>query len=136
MGSSSNGTSFPCKSKLKGEVVGLRPTIHVRNLPNRKKFNYNWHYTIGMSERPPEFLLLSKFNIYCAQEADENDKLLDQKHMMLEFASFSDGKEAVAKAANLLFAKYLTSNNSSEDQEGEIFTEPHMTEALRAVGLF
>ena len=89
-----------------------------------------------MSERPPEFLLLSKFNIYCTQEADENDKLLDHKNMMLEFVSFSDGKEAVAKAANLLFAKYLTSTNSSEDQEEEIFTEPRMTEALRAVGLF
>ena len=70
------------------------------------------------------------------QEAVENDKVLDQKHMMLEFASFSDGKEAVAKAANLLFVKSLTSKNSSGDQEDEIFTEPHMTEALRAVGLF
>ena len=70
------------------------------------------------------------------QEVDENDKLLNQKHMMLEFASFSDGKEAVAKAANLLFVKYLTSTNSGGDQEEEVFTELHMTEALRAVGLF
>jgi len=88
----------------------------------------------GVLKRSKEAILEKMSNATVFQEADENDKLLDQKHMMLEFASFSDGKEAVAKAANLLFAKYLTSNNSSEDQEGEIFTEPHMTEALRAVG--
>lgn len=70
------------------------------------------------------------------QEADERNKLLDQQHMTLEFASYSDGKEAVAKAANLLFAKYLKSANSSGDQEERIFTELHMTESLRAVGLF
>lgn len=80
--------------------------------------------------------ILTKFSIYCLQEADENDKLLDQKHMTLEFASYSDGKEAVAKAANLLFAKYLQSANSDGDPDERIFNEPHMTEALRAVGLF
>lgn len=79
---------------------------------------------------------INTFSVYYMQEADENDKLLDQKHMLLEFASYSDGKEAVAKAANLLFAKYITSANSGGDQEDRIFTEPHMTEALRAVGLF
>lgn len=79
---------------------------------------------------------INTFSVYYVQEGDENDKLLDQKHMSLEFASYSDGKEAVAKAANLLFTKYITSANSGGDQEERIFTEPHMTEALRAVGLF
>jgi hypothetical protein len=79
---------------------------------------------------------INTFSVYYVQEADENDKLLDQKHMSLEFASYSDGKGAVAKAANLLFTKYITSANSGGDQEHRIFTEAHMTEALRAVGLF
>lgn len=74
--------------------------------------------------------------IYWLQEAYENDRLLGQQNMTLEFASYSDGKEAVAKAANLLFAKYLQSANSGGDPEERIFNEPHMTEALRAVGLF
>jgi hypothetical protein len=141
MNSSSNGTSFPCKtrSKVEGEVVGSRPTICLcnfqlknKNRKQNKKNNCNWHYLSVRNDTR----VLTKFNIYYMQEAVENDKLLDQKHMMLEFASFSDGKEAVAKAANLLFVKSLTSKNSSGDQEDEIFTEPHMTEALRAVGLF
>lgn len=74
--------------------------------------------------------------IYWLQEAYENDRLLGQQNMTLEFASYSDGKEAVAKAANLLLAKYLQSANSGGDSEERIFNEPHMTEALRAVGLF
>ncbi|GMY17949.1 dehydrodolichyl diphosphate synthase complex subunit NUS1-like, partial [Fagus crenata] len=88
----------------------------------------------GVLKKSKEAILEKMNNAIVFQEAVENDKLLDQKHMMLEFASFSDGKEAVAKAANLLFVKSLTSKNSSGDQEDEIFTEPHMTEALRAVG--
>uniref|UniRef100_A0A2N9GAF0 ditrans,polycis-polyprenyl diphosphate synthase [(2E,6E)-farnesyldiphosphate specific] n=1 Tax=Fagus sylvatica TaxID=28930 RepID=A0A2N9GAF0_FAGSY len=90
--------------------------------------------TEGVLKKSKEAILEKMNNAIVFQEAVENDKLLDQKHMMLEFASFSDGKEAVAKAANLLFVKSLTSKNSSGDQEDEIFTEPHMTEALRAVG--
>uniref|UniRef100_A0A2N9IKS3 ditrans,polycis-polyprenyl diphosphate synthase [(2E,6E)-farnesyldiphosphate specific] n=1 Tax=Fagus sylvatica TaxID=28930 RepID=A0A2N9IKS3_FAGSY len=88
----------------------------------------------GVLKKSKEAILEKMNNATVFQEVDENDKLLNQKHMMLEFASFSDGKEAVAKAANLLFVKYLTSANSGGDQEEEVFTELHMTEALRAVG--
>nr|XP_048336670.1 dehydrodolichyl diphosphate synthase complex subunit NUS1 isoform X2 [Ziziphus jujuba var. spinosa] len=73
-------------------------------------------------------------SICCPKESSENDKLVDHNHMMLEFASFSDGKEAVTKAANLLFMKYLKLNKLAGDQEGQIFTEPHMAEALKAIG--
>lgn len=66
------------------------------------------------------------------QEATKSDPLLDRKHITLEFASFSDGKEAVAKAANYLFTK----NYSSGDQKELSFTESHMDEALKAVGVF
>ncbi|KHG20634.1 Nogo-B receptor [Gossypium arboreum] len=55
--------------------------------------------------------------------------------MTLEFASFSDGKEAVAKAANVLFMKYLKSGSTSSYQGEQIFTESQMGEALKTVGL-
>ncbi|KAH7517856.1 hypothetical protein FEM48_Zijuj09G0108500 [Ziziphus jujuba var. spinosa] len=67
-------------------------------------------------------------------ESGENDKHVDHNHMMLEFASFSDGKEAVTKAANSLFLKHLKLNKLAGDQERQIFTEPHMAEALKAIG--
>lgn len=87
-----------------------------------------------MSVAKVDFLL--KFSIHFLQEADERDSLLDQKHMTLEFASISDGKEAVAKGGNVLFTKYLKLANSDEEQKEQIFTEANMTEALRAAGLF
>ena len=55
--------------------------------------------------------------------------------MTLEFASFSDGKEAVAKAANLLFGTYMKLAELGGGQEVKIFTEPYMAEALKAAGL-
>lgn len=78
----------------------------------------------------------SELVIYCIQEADQSNPLLDHKHISVEFASFSDGKEAVAKAANLLFRKYLKLGDSEKIQEEKIFTEARMTEALTAVGLW
>ncbi|XVF01447.1 hypothetical protein REPUB_Repub04eG0090100 [Reevesia pubescens] len=67
-------------------------------------------------------------------DAHGNNVLLDQQHMTLEFASFSDGKEAVAKAANVLFMKYLKSGATDPNQEEKIFTESQMGEALKTVG--
>lgn len=65
------------------------------------------------------------------QEGDQKNPV-DQKLMTIEFASYSDGKEAVAKAANLLLAEYMKLGRDKEDQ---IFTEDRMSEARRAVGL-
>lgn len=56
--------------------------------------------------------------------------------MTLEFASISDGKEAVAKGANLLLAKCLKLANSGAEPWGKKFTEACIAEALRAVGWF
>ncbi|CAN1164324.1 Dehydrodolichyl diphosphate synthase complex subunit NUS1 [Linum perenne] len=55
------------------------------------------------------------------------------KCITIEFASMSDGKEAVAKAANLLFTKYMKLSNFDQQDE-QIFTEENVTEALKAVG--
>ncbi|CAN1164328.1 hypothetical protein LINPERPRIM_LOCUS33112 [Linum perenne] len=54
------------------------------------------------------------------------------KCITIEFASMSDGKEAVAKAANLLFTKYMKLSNFDQQDE-QIFTEENVTEALKAV---
>ncbi|KAL6986675.1 ditrans,polycis-polyprenyl diphosphate synthase [(2E,6E)-farnesyl], partial [Sarracenia purpurea var. burkii] len=66
---------------------------------------------------------------FASQETTKNVPLLDQQQIHLEFASYSDGKEAVAKAANLLFVKYYL----GRDQEEPIFTESHIAEALGTV---
>ncbi|KAF1874880.1 hypothetical protein Lal_00007495 [Lupinus albus] len=50
-------------------------------------------------------------------------------HMTLEFVSYVDGKEAVAKAANLIFRENLNRRNLC----GEL-SETHLNEALQIVG--
>ncbi|PPR90023.1 hypothetical protein GOBAR_AA30655 [Gossypium barbadense] len=86
----------------------------------------------GILKKSKDFIL-EKFD--GATLFQENDVLLDQPLMTLEFASFSDGKEAVAKAANVLFMKYLKSGSTSSYQGEQIFTESQMGEALKTVGL-
>ncbi|OVA06111.1 hypothetical protein BVC80_93g17 [Macleaya cordata] len=54
--------------------------------------------------------------------------------MTLEFASFSDGKVGIAKAANLLCSKYLKIANLGGDRNEPVFTESDMSSALRVVG--
>ncbi|XP_024979472.1 dehydrodolichyl diphosphate synthase complex subunit nus1-like isoform X1 [Cynara cardunculus var. scolymus] len=68
-----------------------------------------------------------------AELPNENSKtipLLSKKRMDFEFVSITDGKEAVAKAANLLFKKYYV----DADSEKPFFTETYLTEALRTLG--
>ncbi|KAJ7001229.1 dehydrodolichyl diphosphate synthase complex subunit NUS1 [Populus alba x Populus x berolinensis] len=90
--------------------------------------------TEGVLKKSKESILAKLKNATLFEEADERDSLLDQKHMTLEFASISDGKEAVAKGGNVLFMKYLKMANSGAEQKEQIFTEANMTEALRAAG--
>lgn len=63
------------------------------------------------------------------EEASKSDSLI-RKHINLEFASFSDGKEAVVKAANYLYKK----NYIGGEQKEFICTESHIDEALKAIG--
>ncbi|CAA3001228.1 dehydrodolichyl diphosphate syntase complex subunit NUS1 isoform X1 [Olea europaea subsp. europaea] len=64
------------------------------------------------------------------KEISRSDPLHDEKGMILEFISSSDGKEAVARAANFLLEKCY----SSEIKEKPNFTESDMADALRAIG--
>ncbi|XP_071689007.1 uncharacterized protein [Rutidosis leptorrhynchoides] len=76
-------------------------------------------------------VLMERFGY--AEISDENSKtapLVRKKRMDFEFVSITDGKEAVAKAANLLFEKYYVNG----DSEKPFFTETHLTEALKTLG--
>ncbi|GLT52254.1 hypothetical protein SLA2020_256020 [Shorea laevis] len=88
----------------------------------------------GILKKSKESILVKLDHATLLEESHEDDVLLNQKDFTLEFVSFTDGKEAVAKAANVLFMKYLKLSASGRTQEDQIFTEPNMTEALKAVG--
>ncbi|KAK9286576.1 hypothetical protein L1049_014975 [Liquidambar formosana] len=88
----------------------------------------------GVLKKSEEAILEKLSNATLFKVAGENDSLLDKEHIILEFASLTDGKEAVAKAANLLFLKYFKSGNLGGDEEEPIFTEPRVAEAIGAIG--
>ncbi|KAK3150761.1 hypothetical protein QOZ80_3AG0237370 [Eleusine coracana subsp. coracana] len=56
------------------------------------------------------------------------------KEMMIDCISGSDGKEGIAKAANLLCSTYLNGNTEENGKNGPVFTEADMANALKAVG--
>eukprot|EP00257_Ricinus_communis_P016480 XP_015574656.1 dehydrodolichyl diphosphate synthase complex subunit NUS1 isoform X1 [Ricinus communis] len=87
----------------------------------------------GVLKKSKKFIIERLPNAIQLEEAVEKDLPLDHKHMTLEFASVSDGKEAIAKAANLLFMNYMKSAKTNIGQE-EVITEAHMDEALRTLG--
>ncbi|XP_057966659.1 uncharacterized protein LOC131156753 [Malania oleifera] len=78
--------------------------------------------------------ILEKVNAIPWEEACEDESLRDGKHMILEFTSLSDGKEAVAKAANYLFVKNSKSRKLDGDNGQPTFTESNVSEALKAIG--
>jgi ditrans,polycis-polyprenyl diphosphate synthase len=68
-------------------------------------------------------------------EEIEKDVAPDGKRIALEFISSSDNKEAVMKAANILLQRYLKSSHPEDDKGEDFFTESHLNDALRVVGL-
>ena len=55
--------------------------------------------------------------------------------MAIEFLSGSDGKEGIAKAANLLCSTYLNGDTHGNGKREPTFTEADMASALKAVGM-
>ncbi|KAF8405201.1 hypothetical protein HHK36_010101 [Tetracentron sinense] len=90
----------------------------------------------GVLKESKEIILKKLSNARLSEEINEKDSPLHQKHVILEFVSISDGKEGVAKAANFLCSKYLKPASLGGNQEELVFTEPNLTRALSAVGLF
>lgn len=58
------------------------------------------------------------------------------KGMVIECLSGSDGKEGIAKAANLLCSTYLDGETHGNGKKKPKFTEADMASALKAVGMF
>ncbi|KAK4789466.1 hypothetical protein SAY86_016770 [Trapa natans] len=88
--------------------------------------------TEGVLKKSKEIILEKLSFVKLFEEGDEN--FSDPRVMSLEFASQSDGKDALARAANLLFMKHLKLRSLGDAQEEKIFTEAHMVEALKDVG--
>ncbi|CAN0899185.1 Dehydrodolichyl diphosphate synthase complex subunit NUS1 [Linum grandiflorum] len=88
---------------------------------------------LGVLKKSKDKIVRMLDNAVLLEELDKKELLETPNCMTLEFASMSDGKEAVAKAANLLFTKYTKVKNM-EQQDEQIFNEANITEALRAVG--
>lgn len=66
------------------------------------------------------------------QGTTNRDALTEQKYMNLEVISYTDGKHAVARAANFILKKHYL-NGATEKSE---LTESDMADALAAIGLF
>ncbi|XP_078178097.1 undecaprenyl pyrophosphate synthetase family protein isoform X1 [Carex rostrata] len=60
--------------------------------------------------------------------------IFDVFGMTVEVISYTDGKEAVAKAANYLLSKKLTNQEGILDGSEPKYTEPDISSALKAVG--
>ncbi|KAK8636520.1 hypothetical protein V6N13_124266 [Hibiscus sabdariffa] len=88
----------------------------------------------GVLKKSKDFILEKLDGTILFWDAHENDVLSDRQHMTLEFVSFSDGKEAVVKAANVLFMKYSKSGATDQNQKDKIFTESQMSNTLITVG--
>lgn len=82
----------------------------------------------------PFRLIWSSFN--SVQEVNETLTNRVPDHMTLEFVSYVDGKEAVAKAANLIFVESLKQHNLGGELDYQTLLEPHLNEALQIVGMF
>ncbi|KAJ4963554.1 hypothetical protein NE237_023493 [Protea cynaroides] len=88
----------------------------------------------GVLKESKEVILKELGDVRPLEITDERRLFLERKHIVLEFVSFSDGKEGVAKAASFLCSKYLKGASRGGEQE-LVFSEPEMTNALRAVGV-
>ncbi|XP_039170581.1 LOW QUALITY PROTEIN: dehydrodolichyl diphosphate synthase complex subunit NUS1-like [Eucalyptus grandis] len=113
-----------------GHIVETSMLCRVGHAWTRSQHVSDW----GVLQKSKDAILEKLSRIRLFEETDEMLPVDKKKNMTLELASPSDGREAVAKAANLLFSKHLELRNTTEDQGENIFTEAHMTEALRAVG--
>lgn len=71
--------------------------------------------------------------------ANTKNSQCSHRGMVVECLSSSDGKEGIAKAANLLYSascNNYTACTRGFDKINTVFTEADMSCALRAVGMF
>lgn len=84
----------------------------------------------GVLKKSKEVLVERFGSVKLSNDDSRTDPIHSKKQMDFEFVSISDGKEAVAKAANVLFKKYYLDG----DTEKPFFTETYLTDALKTLG--
>ncbi|XP_039006820.1 uncharacterized protein LOC120134451 isoform X2 [Hibiscus syriacus] len=90
----------------------------------------------GILKKSKDFILNKFDGAILFQDTHEDKMLLNQPCKTLEFVSFSDGKEAVARAANVLLMKYIKSGATGSNLGEQIFRESQMSEALKTVDIW
>ncbi|XP_011627681.1 dehydrodolichyl diphosphate synthase complex subunit Nus1 [Amborella trichopoda] len=90
----------------------------------------------GVLKESKKFLSqnLRDLSIKAWQEAEKAAAFLDKKVMTLEILSFSDSKEAVAKAGNYLLSTYPENSGSGGQKIEMSITEDDLGKALCAAG--
>ncbi|KAI4352238.1 hypothetical protein L6164_006510 [Bauhinia variegata] len=83
----------------------------------------------GVLKKSKDAILQKLKNANIFKESNETDTLHDPDNTSLEFASYTDGKEAITKAANLIFMDNMKQHSVVGGLE-----EPHLTEALQNIG--
>ncbi|KAK7405946.1 hypothetical protein VNO78_07558 [Psophocarpus tetragonolobus] len=85
----------------------------------------------GVLKKSKETIFQKLKNAKSIEEVNEVVTHHVPDHMTLEFLSYVDGKDAVAKAANLIFVENLKQRNLGGEK---ILLEPQLNEALQIVG--
>ncbi|KAJ1390906.1 Decaprenyl diphosphate synthase-like superfamily [Sesbania bispinosa] len=88
----------------------------------------------GVLKKSKEAIFQKLKNAKPIEEVNEAITHHSPDHMTLEFLSFLDGRETVAKAANLIFMDNLKRHNLGGEPDGQILLEPHLNEAIQIVG--
>ncbi|CAJ2671788.1 unnamed protein product [Trifolium pratense] len=88
----------------------------------------------GVLKKSKETIFQTLKNAKSIEEVNEDVTHHAPDHMTLEFISYVDGKEAVAKAANLIFVKNFKQHNIGGVLDHQISLEPHLNQALQIVG--
>lgn len=88
----------------------------------------------GVLKKSKETIFQTIKNAKSIEEVNEDVTHQAPDHMTLEFVSYVDGREAVAKAANLIFVENLKRHNIGGELDHQILSEPHLNQALQIVG--
>ncbi|CAJ2671787.1 unnamed protein product [Trifolium pratense] len=95
---------------------------------------YDMNGMKGVLKKSKETIFQTLKNAKSIEEVNEDVTHHAPDHMTLEFISYVDGKEAVAKAANLIFVKNFKQHNIGGVLDHQISLEPHLNQALQIVG--
>ncbi|RDY10637.1 Dehydrodolichyl diphosphate synthase complex subunit NUS1 [Mucuna pruriens] len=91
-------------------------------------------YILGVLKKSKETIFQKLMNAKSIEEVSEVVTHHAPDHMTLEFLSYADGKEVVAKAANLILWEKMKPHNLAGEQDVQIVLESHLNEALQIVG--